>query len=150
MSMDVASREAAQPPAFERQALLQLLGVNPGQAVGVAGPGSLEVMISLCRAGWERVECALQATCAGADDTSDLLILSGPPEALGALTARTAKLLKDGGVLVATLSRVEDDVPIRAALLAKGMTILQTTLDTSSGLVVAHRVARAAPLARTG
>ena len=65
------------------------------------------------------------------------------------MTALTAKLLKDGGVLVAALTRAEDDVSIRAALLAKGMIILQTTLDTRNGPVVAHRVARAAALART-
>jgi hypothetical protein len=137
---------------FDCEHILQLLGVRPGQAVSVAGSGSLDVMVSLCRAGWERVECALQATCAGADETSDLLILTGPPEALGALTARTVKLLKDGGVLVAALGRAEDDVSIRAALLAKGMTLLQTTLEAHNGPVVAHRVARAvraAPLART-
>jgi hypothetical protein len=150
MSMDVPSREAAQPPAFSCEPLLHLLGVNPGQSVGVAGPGSLDIMVSLCRAGWERVECALQATCAGADETSDLLILTGPPESLGALAAKTVKLLRDGGVLVATLTRAEDDVSIRAALLAKGMTILQTTLGVAGGLVVAHRIARAAELARTG
>lgn len=148
--MDNPSAEAAEPPLFDCEQVLKLLGVRPGQAVSVAGPGSLDIMVSLCRAGWERVECALQATCAGADETSDLLILTGPPEALGALTARTIKLLKDGGVLVAALGRAEDDVSIRAALLAKGMTILQTTLDTHDGPIIAHRVARAAALARTG
>jgi len=110
--------------------------------VAVAGPGSLDIMVDLCRAGWERVECALQATCGGADETSDLLILTGPPESLGRLTALTAKLLKDGGVLVAKLDHAEDDVSIRAALLAKGMSVLQTTLDTRGGPAVAHRVAR--------
>jgi hypothetical protein len=152
MSMDDPSPEVAEPPLFDCEHILQLLGVNPGQAVGVAGPGSLDIMVSLCRAGFERVECALQATCAGADETSDLLILTGPPEALGALTARTVKLLKDGGVLVAALGRAEDDVSIRAALLGKGMTILQSTLDISGGRLVAHRVTRAvrlAPLAKT-
>jgi hypothetical protein len=152
MSMDDPSPKVAEPPLFDSEHILQLLGVSRGQAVGVAGAGSLEIMVSLCREGWERVECALQATCAGADETSDLLILTGPPESLGALTARTVKLLKDGGTLVAALGRPEDDMSIRAALLAKGMTILQTTLDIGGARVVAHRVARAAraaPLART-
>jgi hypothetical protein len=150
MSMDVPTSEAAQPPAFPCAPLLHLLGIRPGQSVGVAGPGSLDVMVALCRAGWERVECALQATCAGADETSDLLILTGPPGSFGALAARTAKLLKDGGVLVAVIERVEDDVAIRAALMAKGMTILQTTLNAQGPRIVAHRVARAAALAHTG
>ncbi|HEY2050566.1 MAG TPA: hypothetical protein VGH03_14580 [Caulobacteraceae bacterium] len=147
--MDVPSREAAEPPAFECEPLLKLLGVGPGQAVGVAGPGSLEIMVALCRAGWARVECALQATCAGADETSDLLILTGPPERLGALTAKTARLLRDGGVLLAFLDHPEDDAPIRAALLGKGLSVTASVLDSRTGCVIAHRVERPALLART-
>ncbi|HEY2659216.1 MAG TPA: hypothetical protein VGI79_05800 [Caulobacteraceae bacterium] len=129
------------------QRLLHLTRVRPDQAISVAGPDSLAVMIELCRAGYSRVQCARQATCAGADETSDLLILTGPAEALGGLAARTAPLLRNGGVVAAWLERTEDDPPIRAALLVHGMEITTSTLDASGDLAVIHRVWRRGRLA---
>jgi hypothetical protein len=127
--------------------LLQLTGAGPDQSISLAGPGGLDLMVSLCRAGHNRVECARQATSAEADETSDLLILTGPAADLGALTARTAALLRDGGVLAAWLDRVEDDAAIRTALLVLGMEITTSTLVVAGGLVVIHRVWRSRVLA---
>jgi hypothetical protein len=131
------------------QRLVRLTGVRPDQAICVAGPGSLDVMASLCRDGFDRVECARQATCAGADEISDLLILTEAPDRLGALCARTAPLLRNGGVVAAWLSRIEDDPPIRTALLAHGMEITTSTLDIAGGLIAMHRVWRRVQLARS-
>ena len=141
---------SAGPVELRLQRLLQLTGAGPEQSISLAGPGGLDLMVSLCRAGHNRVECARQATSAEADETSDLLILTGPPSGLGALTARTAPLLRDGGVLAAWLDRVEDDAAIRAALLIHGMEITTSTLDVAGGLAVIHRVWRGRGLARAG
>ena len=129
-------------PAPPLERLLRLAGVRPDQSVSVAGPGALEVMIALCRAGYDRVECARQAACGGADESSDLLILTGPAEKLGGLAARAAPLVRDGGVIAAWLERIEDDPPIRGALLVHGLEIITSALDIAGGLTVIHRVTR--------
>ncbi|MDR3506471.1 MAG: hypothetical protein P4L64_01090 [Caulobacteraceae bacterium] len=148
--MSLTEPSNSNPPDPPLRRLLRLMGARPDQTISVAGPDALDLMISLCRAGYERVECARQATCAGADETSDLLILTGPAEALGGLAARTAPLLRDGGVLAAWLTSVEDDPPIRGALLVHGMEIITSALDIMGGLAVAHRVRRRGKLALVG
>jgi len=132
-------------PALQR--ILRLAAARRDQTVSVAGPGSLDVMIALCRAGYDRVECARQATCAGADETSHLLILTGPAQDLGGLAARTLPLLRDGGVVAAKLVGLEDDAPIRGALLVRGMEIMTSSVDKAGGPVVAHRIRRIGRLA---
>ncbi len=147
-------------PSLDR--LLRLAGARLGYSISVAGPASLEVMVALCRAGYARVECARQATCAGADETSDLLILTGPADSLGGLAARTLPLLRNGGVVAACLEQMDDDPPIRGALLVRGMEVITSTLDpgapnpgdpnpgvlgAAGGLIVAHRVRRQGRLA---
>jgi hypothetical protein len=137
----------SEAPETPLQRLLRLAHVRQGQTVCVAGPGSLDLTKELCRAGFGRVECARQATSTGADETSDLLILTGPAESLGGLAARTAPLLRNGGVLAAWLERTDDDQPIRFALLAHGLEITTSTLDICGGLAVIHRVWRPGRLA---
>jgi len=85
------------------QRALSLAHVRPTDLVTVAGPDGLAAMISLCRAGYERVECARQATCAGADEACELLLIVGPmaQDALAETARRTARLLRDDGVLIA-------------------------------------------------
>jgi len=134
-------------PEAPLQRLLRLAGAHPDQTITVAGPGSLELMIALCRAGYERVECARQATCAGADETSDLLILTGPADSLGGLAARTLPLLRDGGVVAAWLGETCDDPPIRGALLVRGMEVIRATVDRAGGFAVAFQVRRRGRLA---
>src|SRR5580704_687565 len=88
------------------QRALFLSPVRKEDLISVAGPDGLAAMISLCRAGYERVECARQATCAGADEACELLLIVGPMAAdeLAETIRRTARLLRDDGVLVAQLS----------------------------------------------
>lgn len=146
-SMAVTTIANFDDPSAPLQRLLRLCGVPAGQTISVAGAGSLEVMIALCRAGYDRVECARRATCAGADETSHLLILTGQPETLGGLAARTLPLLRDGGVVGAWLERIEDDSAIRGALLVRGMEVITSQFDMAGGLAVAHRVRRRGRLA---
>jgi hypothetical protein len=112
--------------------------------VSVAGPDSLEAMISLCRDGFDHVECARQATCAGADEASDVLLIAGlmPPKALAEVLRRTGRLLRDGGVLVVQLRRPGDDAAVRAALRAMNMHVASTSRDVSAGCLVTHTVGR--------
>ena len=145
--MSVPQIAPSYPPESPLERLLRLAGARPDQTITVAGPDSLEMTVALCRAGYGRVECARQATCAGADETSDLLILTGPMESLGGLAARTLPLLRNGGVVAAWLDRVEDDPPIRGAVLVRGMEVITSVLDRHERLVVAHRVRRRGRLA---
>src|SRR5271154_1310005 len=87
------------------QRALFLSSVQKRDLISVAGPDGLAAMISLCRAGYEHVECARQATCAGADEPCDLLLIVGAmgAEDLAETIRRTARLLRDGGMLIAQL-----------------------------------------------
>ncbi len=146
---DPASELRADTVETPLRRLLALAGAGPGQAIDVAGEGGLEVLVALCRLGCERVECARQATCPGADELGDLLILTGPSERLGAVAAGAARLVRDGGIVAARLARIEDDAPIRAALAARGLEVAGSAVDIAAGgLIVAHRVRRPARLAQ--
>jgi hypothetical protein len=120
------------------------------QFVSVAGPDSLEAMISLCRAGFDHVECARAATCGGADDASDVLLVVGrmSTEELSAVLARTCRLLRDGGVLVVQLQRSSDDLAVRTILKARGLGVASTLFDITEARLVTHTVRRAAALRR--
>ena len=120
--------------------------------VSVAGPDSLAAMISLCRDGFDHVECARQATCSSADEMSDVLLIAGRQSAaeLGEVVRRTCRLLRDGGVLVAQLERPADDAVIRAALMARGVHLTTSLFDLNAGCLVSHRTQRAASLRQTG
>jgi hypothetical protein len=120
--------------------------------ISVAGPDGLAAMVSLCRAGYERVECARQATCAGADEACDLLLIVGPMEAdeLAAMIRRTARLLRDDGVLVAQLAGAAQEAVVHPALVAGGLESRFTLVDRSAGRLVMHRVRRVAQLRKAG
>jgi hypothetical protein len=117
-------------------------------AVSVAGPDSLAAMISLCRDGFDQVECARQATCVCADGASDVLLIAGlmSAEELDGVLRRTCRLLRDGGALVVQLRRPKDDAVVRAALGAMGLQIASTLIDVSAGCLVSHTVERAAQM----
>ena len=134
-------------PQDPLQCLVRVARVRTDQTICVAGPGSQAAMIALRDAGYGRVECARQAIRAGVDEVSDLLILTGPPETLGGLCARTAPLVRNGGLVAAWLNRIEDDPLIRTALMAHGMETTTQVLDVADGVVVMHRIWRSARLA---
>lgn len=120
--------------------------------VSVAGPDSLAAMISLCRDGFDHVECARQATCSSADEMSDMLLIAGRQSAaeLGEVVRRTGRLLRDGGVLVAQLERPADDAVVRAALASCGLWLGASLFDLNAGCLVIHRIHRPASLRQTG
>lgn len=127
-----------------------LANADRGQRVSVVGPDSLAAMISLCRDGFDHVECARQSTCTCADEASDVLLVAGPlsPDELADLLRRTCRLLRDGGVLVVQLRRPADDAVVRSALAVAGMSTTSTLVDLSAGCLVTHTVSRAAPALR--
>jgi hypothetical protein len=56
---------------------IRLAAAHLDDQVSVAGPDGLAAMVSLCREGFDSVECARRATCAGADEKSDVLLIVG-------------------------------------------------------------------------
>jgi hypothetical protein len=130
------------PDAVIKRAI-RLASADTDDFVAVAGPDGLQAMISLCRAGFDRVECAKQATCAGADEACDLLLIVGPmtPEALADTIRRTARLLKAGGRLVVQLSSAEAQAVIAPALARVGLRASGAVMDHAGGRLVIHTVA---------
>lgn len=127
--------------------LVRLAGGRPDMAISVAGPNSLDAMVALCRDGFERVECARQATCACADETSDVLLIDGgrDPKNLAELIGRTVRLLRDGGVLGLRLASVKDQRAATASLAAAGFHIVGCAQGQGGGLA-AFTVKRAQAL----
>ena len=103
-------------------------------------------MISLCRDGFDHVECARQSTCTCADEASDVLLVAGllSTDDLADLLRRTCRLLRDGGVLVVQLRRPADDAVVRSVLRGMGLQASSTLIDVSAGCLVTHTVSRAA------
>jgi hypothetical protein len=137
------------PEQVVRRAL-SLAAVGKDGLIDVAGPDGLSAMISLCRAGFERVEFARQATCGGADEAGDLLLIVGPmrPDELALTIARTVRLLRDDGTLIVQLRDARAEAAVKPALAAAGFTPTFTLVDRSAGRLVLHRVRRAAERAR--
>jgi hypothetical protein len=125
-----------------------LAGADHSRRISVAGPDSLAAMISLCRDGFDQVECARQATCSSADEASDVLMIAGRLSAaeLAGVVERTCRLLREGGVLVVQLEAPKDDRIVRAVLKAKGLRIASSVFDLSAGCLVSHTIERAALL----
>jgi hypothetical protein len=121
-----------------------LARADRAQHISVAGPDSLEAMVALCRAGFDHVECARQATCACADEVSDVLLILGrqSPQDLAALISRTCRLLRDGGVLVVQVERPGDAAAIPQIVGANAMQVDSTVLDLGAGFLVSHTVRR--------
>jgi len=125
---------------------------HTGDCICVAGPYGLAAMVALCRRGFERVECAHHATCAGADDTSDVLMIVGPMTAqdLAATVRRTAPLLRDGGALMLQLSRPDDGAAVRNVLAALRYSVAAVLIDSGHGRVVTFTLNRPKPLKKAG
>jgi hypothetical protein len=98
-------------------------------------------MLTLCRAGYEEAECVWRATSVLADRPRDLLLLVGPMdrETLGLNVRRTARLLREGGLLVAELATPQDTAIIAAALESQGRCVWESEV---AGSLVAARVTR--------
>jgi len=110
----------------------------------VAGPCALDALSLLCREDFARVQCARQATCAAANDASDVLILAGtiPVQTLPAQLHRTLGLLRDGGVLAVQLSQLDDDIDLQRWLDHHGFDVASTVFDLSHEVLVAHTLSR--------
>ena len=131
------------PEQVVRRALA-LTAIHPDDHVCVAGPDSLAAMLSLCRAGFDHVECARQATCLGADDACDLLLVVGPmsPEESAALMRRTARLVRDGGRVAAQVADAAQQAAVRQALATAGFGVDFSLIDRAAGRMVVHTLRR--------
>jgi hypothetical protein len=131
------------PDEVVRRAIF-LASINKDDLVCVAGPHGLDAMVGLCRAGYERVECAVRATCGGADEACDLLLIAGPmkAQALAEIVGKTGRLLRDGGVLIVQPTQFGDEDAIRPALAALGLEIAFTLNDRVGGQFVMFTVRR--------
>ena len=131
------------PEQIVRKSVI-LARADKAQHISVAGPDSLEAMVALCRAGFDHVECARQATCACADEGSDVLLILGrqSPQDLAALISRTCRLLRDGGVLVVQVERPGDAAAIPQIVGASSMRVDSTVLDLEAGWLVSHTMRR--------
>jgi precorrin-6B methylase 2 len=134
----------------DRQArrLINLSRAGRTDGISVAGPKALDVLSLLCRHDFERAACARQATCAAADDASDVLILAGliAHQDLPALLERTLRLLRDGGVLVLQLADLEADLALQTLLSQLGYDPITTVFDLSDAPLVAHTLMRRAAM----
>ena len=128
--------------------LVRLARARPDDLISVAGPQGGQALSLLCRDGFERVQCAREATCGGVQDASDALILAGgcPMESLTRQARRTVGLLRDGGMLVVQLNQLDDDLDLQRSLEGCGYEITATVFDLSHEVLAAHRVARRATL----
>jgi len=124
--------------------LVNLSRAASDDLVSVAGPCALDLLSLLCRANFERVQCARQATCGAADDASDVLILVGQvgASALPEQLQRTMRLLRDGGVLAVQLGELDDDIVLQRWLENHGFEVSSTVFDLSHDVLVAHTVSR--------
>jgi hypothetical protein len=126
------------------QRALALTAIHPDDHVCVAGPDSLAAMLSLCRAGFQHVECARQATCLGADDACDLLLVVGPmpPEESAALIRRTTRLVRDGGRIAVQVADAAQQAAVRQALAAAGFGVDFSLIDRAASRMVIHTLSR--------
>jgi hypothetical protein len=121
---------------------LRLSGARRSDLIGVAGPDGLSAIVRLCQCGFQNAEYAWRATCQVADRPRDLLLLAGrmDAEALGRTVRLTARLLRDGGLLVAELARPEDQAVIGPALATLGRSA--GAIEAAEGLVAVSAVRR--------
>ncbi len=145
---DLIERQALEdePPSQLLDRMTRLAGAKPDNAVCVVGPGSLAAMIGLCRMGYSSVECAQRFTAGCADDMCDVLFVVGPCDAagLGALLARTARLLKSGGLVVVQETDLDTDCGLHSALAKAEMDAEWITHDMADGCLVAAKCRRRA------
>jgi hypothetical protein len=132
------------------QKSIYLAHAHKDQFISVAGPDSLAAMVSLCRDGFDHVECVRQATCRCADGASDALLIVGLMSTyeLSSVLQRTCRLLRDGGTLVVQLQKPKDDVIVRSALNGLGIEITSTVVDVSAGSLATHGIERRTALER--
>lgn len=143
---DLIERDALEnePPSQLLHRMARLAGVKPDNAVCVVGPNSLSAMIGLCRMGFSRVECAQRFTAACADEVCDVLFVVGPCDAAGlsALLARTARLLKSGGLVVIEETDVDADCGLHRALAGADMDADWIIHDMADGCLAAAKCRR--------
>ena len=132
--------------------LLRLAGATSEQRICVAGPRGLAAMLSLCRLGFTQA-CRLSGeTCPGADDACDVLLVTGPMtrDAFVATLRHALPRLRDGGVLAAHESGLEDDAAIQEALSSIGRCAGWRVHDMAESCLVALEVRRQQGFCRTG
>ncbi len=124
--------------------MILLARAEPSSSVSIAGPDSLEVLTVLCRREFQHVQCCCSDACSAANDQSDVLLLAGQlsGSALATRLHQTLRLLRNGGIVVAHLEDLDDDLLVEATLKAEACEVRATVFDLSHEVLVAHRIAR--------
>ncbi len=127
-------------PALHR--LLRLAGARTSDKVCVAGPQGLAVLLSLCRLGFAEACCVRPQGRPSGERAFDLLLVTGPMDrdAFARALAHALPQLKDGGVLAAHESGLEDDQVILAAIQASGRSAGWRVHDMARSCLVAVEV----------
>ena len=131
--------------------MVALGGVKPADTVSVMGPGALDMVVDLCRGGFEHVTCGCAAglTCAGEHSGAILVTGALADHALAERLRAASAMLAQDGVLVLRLIDVDQDPKVVQALERAGFEVLSAVYDLSGAeTLVAHRLSRAERLAR--
>ena len=125
--------------------LLRLAGAKPQHRICVTGPQGLAAMLSLCHMGFAEACCLSGETCPFGDGPVDVLLITGPMTSDAFVTTLSHALprLKDGGVLAAHESGLEDDALIQRTLAAAGRISGWRVHDMAGSCLVALEVTRA-------
>lgn len=131
---------------LRRLVLLSRAGLR--DRIVVAGPGGLELLGLLCRAGFEQVSCMPSEIPAG--ESYDVLLAAGysNAEALCACLQRMAHHLIDGGVLACELTGLDDDRKVADCLEAVSLQVASTVFDLRDKAMVRHSLAHRPPFQR--
>ena len=134
------------PPPLPLRRLLHLARARPRDRICVCGPQDLDVLPTLARLGFGR-GCSLDAQPGLREGAGpcDLLLLTGPmaPAALAALLVEALPRLRDGGVLAARETDLQDDALIAQVLAACGRVPGWRVHDMADGCLVALQVLEA-------
>lgn len=125
--------------------MVVLARAQADEAVCAMGARALDMVVDLCRSGFEHVicGCASGQRCAG--EHSRVLLIDGPvPEAELASRLRAATpLVMEAATIVLCLSDVDQDARVVQLLAQAGLDVASTVYDLSHEVIVAHRVLRA-------
>ena len=149
---DAVPRAEGTPPASTPpllpvlQRLLHLARARPQDRICVCGPETREALPALAPLGFGR-GCGLDAPSGLRDDGDpcDLLLLTGPmpAAALSALLMEALPRLRDGGVLAARETDLQDDALIAQVLAACGRVPGWKVHDMAAVCLVALQVLQA-------
>lgn len=129
--------------------MVALARVKVTDPISVVGSGALEMVVDLCRSGFEQVTCGCAWRLPRDGEHSDVLFVNGPSadDDLARRLGDASSLLGRQGVLVMPLADLDQNPKVVQALERSGLEVLSTVYDLSRETLVAHRVVRVEQMA---